>query len=138
MTHSLFVYGTLQLERVQRLVAGRAFPGRPAVVLGFARRTLRGETYPSLVPAPGAHVDGLVLADVDDAALTLFDAYEGPLYERVRVVAALAEGGSCAAWSWLVSATERHRVGDEPWDLGTFEARDLERFVADYEGFHGR
>jgi hypothetical protein len=113
-------------------------------VHGFSRRRVRGERYPTLVPTPeaasssGANtdtwVDGALLSGVDDAALARLDAYEGEAYERIGVDAVRADGSVVAVWLWLLCASERHRAGDESWDLATFVARDLARFEAEYEG----
>jgi gamma-glutamylcyclotransferase (GGCT)/AIG2-like uncharacterized protein YtfP len=133
----VFVYGTLLLTRIQRRVTGREFEATPARVLGFARRRVRGEAYPTLVPAEGTSVDGALLGGVDAIALAELDAYEGDSFERIRVQAARADGSLVAAWLWLLRESERHRASDEPWDLATFVARDLDRFEAYYEGLGG-
>ena len=101
------------------------------------QRLLRGEAYPSLVPAPGEDVHGAVLDGVDAEALAQLDTYEGALYERIGATATLADGAEVAVWLWLVRAAERHRVGEEPFDLATFVARDLARFEAEYVAEYG-
>jgi gamma-glutamylcyclotransferase (GGCT)/AIG2-like uncharacterized protein YtfP len=131
----VFVYGTLLLPRIQRRVTGREFEAMPARVHGFARRRVRDETYPTLVPAaPSSNVDGALLGGVDAAALARLDAYEGDAYERISVRALRADGAVVTAWLWLLRPSERHRISDEPWDLATFVAHDLTRFEAEYEG----
>lgn len=139
-THAVFVYGTLLLPALQRRVTGREFALTPAIVHGYARRKVRGEAYPSLVPSTDECVLGALLADVDDASLARLDAYEGAPYERVRarVEPNDAGGEHREAWLWLLRAAERHRVTDEPWDLAAFVARDLARFEAEYEGLAER
>ncbi len=131
----VFVYGTLLLQDIQRRVTGRTFEAVAARLKGFARRRVRGETYPSLVPDAGAWVDGAVLRDVDDSSLARLDAYEGDAYERIPVRVRCADGRETDASLWLLRASERQRLSDEPWDLATFVARDLARFEAEYEGF---
>lgn len=133
----VFVYGTLLLPELQRRVTGRTFEAVLARVHGFARRRVRGETYPSLVPEVGAAVDGALLRGVDDASLALLDAYEGEAYERIAVRVRCADGSDADASLWLLRASEQRRISDEPWDLTTFIARDLARFEAEYGGFDG-
>lgn len=133
--NTVFVYGTLLLPELQRRVTGRTFEADPARVVGFDRRRVHGETYPSLVPAVDRWVDGALLRDVDDAALARLDVYEGDAYERIMVRVCVADGTSVDAWLWLLRASEQQRISDEPWDLAVFVARDLERFESEYEGF---
>jgi len=131
----VFVYGTLLVPELQRRVTGRMFAAVPARVVGFARRRVRDETYPSLVSAAGAWVDGALLRGVDDGALARLDAYEGDAYERIAVRVRVSDGTSVDAWLWLLRAAERQRISDEPWDFATFVAQDLRRFESEYEGF---
>ncbi len=87
---ALFVYGTLMDEARVRAVTGRSFPSRRARLDDHARIEPAGG-YPYIVPRAGARVHGLLLEDVDDAALRALDRYEdeGRLYVRrsVEVVA---------------------------------------------------
>jgi gamma-glutamylcyclotransferase (GGCT)/AIG2-like uncharacterized protein YtfP len=80
---ALFVYGTLMDE--DRLVAltDRPVSRRPATLEGFMRKTA-AHGYPTIVPRPGARVDGMLLEHLDAAALAALDAYEdlGRLYAR--------------------------------------------------------
>src|SRR5439155_9200026 len=82
----LFVYGTLMDEERVFAVTGRRFPARPARLEGY-RRIMSGRGYPYVAPAPGSHVDGLLLEGIDAASLRALDRYEdeGTLYLRQRV-----------------------------------------------------
>lgn len=89
---SLFVYGTLTDDARVQAVVGHGLPRRPAVLDGFERVEQRGG-YPYVVPRDGASVTGVLLDEVDDAALGRLDAYEdeGGLYVR-REAVAVADG----------------------------------------------
>lgn len=80
----LFVYGTLRDPVRQEQVIGRPVPSRPARLHGYERLEA---AYPYIVASPNAVVDGLLLEELDDAALTRLDAYEdeGRLYARRAV-----------------------------------------------------
>jgi gamma-glutamylcyclotransferase (GGCT)/AIG2-like uncharacterized protein YtfP len=132
---SIFVYGTLLLPEIQRRVTGREFTAREARVEGFVRRRVAGETYPTAVAQPAGELVGAVLTGVDAAALRALDEYEGADYERIPVVAHLADGTPWRAWMWLLRAAASHHVGDEPWDLETFVEHHLAAFRQAYRGF---
>lgn len=89
---ALFVYGTLLSEAHRWSLTGRRFATRPARLEGW-ERILPNQGYPYIVPRSGGQVDGLLLEDVDAAALATLDAYEdeGRLYHR-RPVEVLSRG----------------------------------------------
>lgn len=132
----VFVYGTLQLPLIQRLLTGKSFPAQPARVVGFRRGLVEGQRYPSLAPEPGGEVPGLLLREVSPAALARLDAYEGPEYERIQALAHTAAGAE-PCWLWLLRAEHRERVSREAFDLQLFIARDLAAFLGGYPGLAG-
>ena len=89
---SLFVYGTLMDEGRARAIVGRPLPRRPAELPGYERIAPDGG-YPYVVPHEGGAVSGILLDEIDDAALARLDAYEdeGGLYIR-REAVALVDG----------------------------------------------
>ena len=100
----LFVYGTLIDEERLRTLTGRRFPRHVARLAGWKRITTRAG-YPGIVPAAGAHVDGLVIDGLDATALAALDAYEdeGRLYLRHPV--AVTSGGRRLACEAYVART---------------------------------
>lgn len=110
MTGRLFVYGTLRDGACQRAVAGRTFPARPATLRGY-RRVEPSGGYPYLVADPHGVVDGIVLDDVDAAALRRLDRYEdeGRLYVRRSVT--VAAGGATVPCDVYVGAAIAGRAG---------------------------
>ena len=91
----LFSYGTLRDRDVQLAVFGRALPGTPDELLGFARKTIEvsdaafaaanGSTQ-AIVQYTGRDNDrtpGTVL-ELSDEELAMADAYEPPGYRRIE------------------------------------------------------
>ena len=94
LTESLFSYGTLQLEHIQRALFGRAVPMTPDTLAGY--RITQIETRdPAAVAASGVEIhkalvadDGApeiagVLLDLTAIELAAADTYEGADYRRV-------------------------------------------------------
>src|SRR4051812_22635691 len=109
----LFLYGTLLDPGVlarQSGEAGLTRRLRPARLEGWARVTLRGTPYPTLVPCPGAVTPGAVLR-AGPAAHRGLARYEGPEYRLVplRVTAAR---GPLRARAWVAP---RWRAGPTAW-----------------------
>lgn len=109
----LFLYGTLLRPAVLERMAGQrglARRLRPARLPGWARVTLRGTPYPTLVPRPGAATEGAVLR-CGPAARARLAAYEGADYRLVPVRVATA-WGPVRARAWV---TPRWRAGGAAW-----------------------
>jgi gamma-glutamylcyclotransferase (GGCT)/AIG2-like uncharacterized protein YtfP len=82
----LFVYGTLQVPKVQESVFGRSVTGTPDILDGFARSTISfGEmTYFIVVEQASEQVEGMVL-EITPEELVRADRYETSAYRRFRV-----------------------------------------------------
>ncbi len=95
---ALFVYGLLQPGQVSwgRVGAHAAGPAQPTTVPGGVFDTRRG--HPAWLPdAPGVTPGVVVPLREPAALLPALDGYEGPEYERIRVVAG---GAVCWAYAW--------------------------------------
>lgn len=108
---SLFAYGTLRDEAVQRALFDRRLPGRADELHGFERATVTieekaeaatGERASAAYPIlrydgnAGSRVEGTVF-EIDDAELERADRYEGEAYRRIEVT--LASGTT--AWVYV-------------------------------------
>ena len=92
---------------VARLVH-RRFRRATAVLQGY-RKIAPEDGYTYIVPDATGRVEGLVLRDVDMAALRAFDRYEdeGRLYRRVEVAVTVNETlQSCLAYVGIPEAFE--------------------------------
>lgn len=128
----VFTYGSLMIPRVMEAVTGRLFATAPALLQGFARYALRGETYPGLVPETTAATDGVLWRHVDDDSLRLLDEFEGDWYERQRVTA-IVGGDPVSVETYVLVETQRHRVSHRRWLRDRFETRYLQDFLSSYE-----
>jgi gamma-glutamylcyclotransferase (GGCT)/AIG2-like uncharacterized protein YtfP len=126
--HDLFCYGTLEFPAVMRAVAGRLFPGIPAVLDGYRRLVVKGQVFPGIVAQRGAAVAGTVYRGLTAAHLRRLDAYENPFYRRRRLRVRDAAGRRRAAWSYVLPAMYRHRLGAE-WDPALFAHRDCAAYL---------
>ena len=131
----LFAYGTLMLPEVLRAVTARTFPGREAVLVGFARLGVRGETYPALVERRDAVTRGMLYEGLDSATLERLDVFEGELYERRRVRVRDDDQRQQDAFTYVVPERFHAILGAEPWDPEVFRTRHLQTFLDGYPGF---
>jgi len=104
----LFLYGTLLDPRTLARSAGEpalASRLRPAVLRGWQRVRARNSRYPTLARDPDGKVQGAVLS-VPAAACRRLQAYEGPDYRLVRVLAE-TRGKPVPALAWIASSASR-------------------------------
>ncbi len=131
----IFAYGTLMVPTVMRAVTGRDFTAQAARLRGYARFRIKDALYPGIVAQPHASIDGIVYIDLDHATLRRLDAFEGALYQRIRVRVETAGGTPVTAATYIVKPSFRRRLTSTPWSQEEFERRDLYAFLARYPGF---
>ena len=109
MTHRMFSFGTLQLDRVQQELFGRSVPTVPDALRGYRVGRIRisdpevvrapgSDVHPALFPSDAADdvVTGSVL-ELSDDDLVAADRYEERAYQRRSVT--LVRGRS--AWVYV-------------------------------------
>jgi gamma-glutamylcyclotransferase (GGCT)/AIG2-like uncharacterized protein YtfP len=131
----LFSYGTLMLDEVMEVVAGRLFARGTAALAGFRRRTLRGQVYPAIVPASDETVDGVLWDALDPPALARIDRFEGPLYERQLRSVAISSGELRSAFVYVLRPEHAGLLADASWDEASFRARHLADFLGACRAF---
>lgn len=128
-TRHIFTYGSLMFLRVWQSVVRGSYRSEEAIVSGYARYAIAGETYPAMIAQADATVFGIVYFDVDDADIAALDVFEGADYRRDRVLAKRgapdAESVQCEAYIYRDAAG----IMNEPWNPETFQ---LDHFLNDY------
>ena len=135
MTGNLFVYGTLMADEVLIALLNRAPKRRTAFLRGYVRGTVRGESYPGIMPSPKEptqdhKVEGLLIEDLSSRELRALDYYEDDDYERVEVTVQAANEELVPAMVYLFAAARRGEIDlDHPWSLRAFREERLEAFL---------
>ena len=131
----LFSYGTLMLDEVMEVVAGRLFARCTAALAGFRRRGLRGQVYPAIVPASDETLDGVLWEALDLPTLARIDRFEGPLYERQLCSVAISSGELRSAFAYVLRPEHAGLLADASWDAAGFRARHLADFLGACRAF---
>jgi gamma-glutamylcyclotransferase (GGCT)/AIG2-like uncharacterized protein YtfP len=126
----VFAYGTLTFPQVMERVTGRLFESTPAILQGYARSHLRGETFPGLIEEATSATDGLLWLDLDAESLSTIEGFEGDWYERRAVQVVVGEQPRDAV-TFVLKREQRHRVSRRRWIRSRFEQRYLQRFLLD-------
>lgn len=126
----VFTYGSLMFPAVwERVVRGR-YRSVPAMLPGYARYAVEGETYPGMVRQSDAAVNGVLYFDVDEADLLALDVFEGSEYRREQVRVSIAADENHVAATYLFTASDR--LTRQPWEPEAFRIRHfMDAYCAD-------
>ncbi|WP_131735878.1 gamma-glutamylcyclotransferase family protein [Actinomadura roseirufa] len=119
---ALFVYGTLRFSDVLRTLIDRVPDREPAAAEGWRVAALPGRVYPGLVIGT-ATAHGYLMTGLTRDEWRVLDAFEGPVYELVRVD--LRDGRH----SWAYACIPGTDVDPDDWSAEDFDARHLAAFV---------
>ncbi|MEX2642814.1 MAG: gamma-glutamylcyclotransferase family protein [Acetobacterales bacterium] len=109
-----FFYGTLMDPALlARLVGAAAATVEPARLVGFRRVRLRGQPYPTVVPAEDGSVDGIVVGRIDAAGARRLAEYEGPSYS-IRLFGVMLQDGRTRRVRVFVAPVGL--ASDGPWE----------------------
>ena len=125
-----FFYGTLLDADIRALVMGAGAPAElePATLVGWRRQAHPRETYPLIVPAADAAVEGAIARGLAPDAVSRLVVYEGPEYRIAAVEVQLAGGGTVAAEVFVPTDGVGGTGG--PWDLASWQRRHKRRYLA--------
>jgi gamma-glutamylcyclotransferase (GGCT)/AIG2-like uncharacterized protein YtfP len=128
-----FFYGTLMDEAVRHAVLGARAPAsvEAAHLDGWRCVAQRGVSYPALVKARGARVDGVLVRGLDARAARLLAIYEGDDGYRALELLVRPEGrkrGVPAQVFVPIASKPAHRA--RRWDFALWQRRDKPALLA--------
>lgn len=132
---NIFTYGTLMIPEVMVAVTTREFRIIDAMLRGYARFTVKGESYPGIIPASDAVTEGILYFDVDEWSLERLDAFEGDLYQRTPVRTETKEKEIIHAETYIIKPKYRSCLSSKEWNVKEFAQKHLEAFLDTYQGF---
>ena len=127
--HSLFCYGTLQIPAVIEAVVGRRFKGQAAALPGYAAFEVRGAEYPGIRTVPEHTTHGQVYYGLTLGELSILDRFEGPLYQRRRLVVHTRDGRRRGVWAYVVKPARYQQLTTALWCPRNFRQRLFRRFM---------
>jgi gamma-glutamylcyclotransferase (GGCT)/AIG2-like uncharacterized protein YtfP len=123
------------IPEIMHAVTTREFRLKIAIVRGYARFTVKGESYPGIIPATDAVTEGIVYFDVDESSLERLDAFEGNLYQRTSIQVEMEGGEVINAESYVVKPNFRNHLSSSGWNAKEFVQKYLKVFLETYSGF---
>ena len=131
----IFAYGTLMIPEVMYAVTTREFRFKNAILRGYARFTVKGESYPGIIPVTDAVTEGVIYFDVDELSLARLDAFEGNLYQRKPIRVETKEREIRDAETYVIKPEYRGCLSSKEWNVKEFNQKHLEAFLETYSGF---
>ncbi len=132
-----FIYGTLLVPEIWNAVTGLSFAAaapRVAVLEGYVRRRVHGATFPGILATGQSDdvVDGLLITGLTPPILDRLDRYEDDFYLRreVRVTVSGAGNNPATCQTYIVPASEKHVLSDDPWDYEWFQKNALDDYLS--------
>lgn len=106
-----------------------------AILRGYARFTVKGESYPGIIPVTDAVTEGIIYFNVDESSLARLDIFEGDLYQRTPIQAETERGKILNAETYVIKPEHRDYLSLQKWDVEEFVQNSLEAFLTTYQGF---
>ena len=117
---SLFVYGPLSDQRVQRLALGRVPDGELAVACGWSLRAVRDHPFPMAVK-DGQECAGQILTGLSTQEVDVLARWDADWFTRHVVIAATSTLGPTVTGIVGASPSLVELRGLEPWDADSFD-----------------
>lgn len=120
----LYFYGTLRDRELLRLVLDREVDDlriEPAAAVDHAARVVVGETFPVLVPAPGASAEGVVVHGLSERDIFRLRFFEDEDY-ALSPIDVTADGQRVQAQ--VFTPTQRLAVTEREWRLSDWASQD--------------
>ncbi len=135
---NIFAYGTLMIPEVMYAVTTREFLFKNAMLRGYARFTVKGESYPGIIPVTDATTEGIIYFNVDKLSLARLDAFEGDLYQRTPVRMETEKDEILNAETYVIRPEYRGYLSSKEWNVKEFNQKHLGAFLETYQGFQKR
>jgi gamma-glutamylcyclotransferase (GGCT)/AIG2-like uncharacterized protein YtfP len=132
---NIFTYGTLMIPSVMYAVTARRFRIKKSILKGYARFTVKGESYPGIIPIADAITEGIVYFDVDEPSLERLDAFEGDLYQRTPVRVETEDKKILSADTYVIPPKYRGYLSGKEWDENEFIQKELKAFLEAFPSF---
>jgi len=116
-------------------VTAREFRSKKAILRGYARFMVKGESYPGIIPVTDAVTEGIIYFDVDESSLERLDAFEGDLYQRTPIMAEIKGGEICNAEAYVIRSNFWNHLSSSEWNAKEFVQKYLKAFLETYSGF---
>jgi len=123
----LFAYGTLMFPAIIESVIGRVPNSCPAMIKGYRRLEVAGESFPGLIKEKDETVEGLLYVNISRDEWERLTAFEDDFYELQEVTVRSA-GKDIKALAYVVPHSRKSILSDKVWHPDFFREHHLPGF----------
>ncbi|HEY5704430.1 MAG TPA: gamma-glutamylcyclotransferase family protein [Terrimicrobiaceae bacterium] len=124
----LFAYGTLMFPAVIKSVIGRVPDSHSAVISGYRRLEVAGESFPGLVTENGGSVEGLLYENISSNEWERLASFEDDFYELQQIIVDCS-GTNVGALAFIVPPSRRSVLSGKVWNPEFFQENHLAEFA---------
>jgi len=127
---NVFTYGSLMFAPVWSRVVANSYEKFKAILQGYDRKAVQGETYPVIIPSsPTSQVEGIVYLNISLSDLARLDHFEGKYYFR-KTEQIFAEGKNTFPAEVYVLKEEYYGIMSlKEWDPVHFSTTGIHFFL---------
>ncbi|KPK28515.1 MAG: hypothetical protein AMJ61_01980 [Desulfobacterales bacterium SG8_35_2] len=127
---NIFTYGSLMFDPVWTRVVAGSYERADAILPGYDRKAVQGETYPVLIPSsPLSQVQGVVYFEVLSADLSRLDIFEGRCYFRKTEQIITEDKNVIAAEVYVLKEEYYAIISHKEWDPVHFSTTNIHLFL---------
>lgn len=120
---------------VMYAVTARKFRFKNTMLKGYARFTVKGDSYPGIIPSTNSITEGIIYFNVDELSLERLDEFEGDLYQRIPIQVETKDNEVLNAETYIIKPRYRRCLSSKEWNLKEFAQKHLAAFLETYSGF---
>jgi gamma-glutamylcyclotransferase (GGCT)/AIG2-like uncharacterized protein YtfP len=123
----LFAYGTLMFPAIIESVIGRVPDSRPAMIEGYRRLEVAGESFPGLIKGNGGDsVEGVLYLNIDEDEWKRLTQFEDDFYE-LEELTVLSSGANTQALAYVVPRSRNFILSEKVWSPEFYRENYLPR-----------
>jgi len=110
-------------------VTGHTFNFENAILQGYARYVIKGQTFPGIIATDNQSVTGIVYDTIDEVSLQRLDKFESDVYYRKEVTVILDNRSQVPAYTYVIAPEHSSLLTGIDWDPVQFQEKHLDAYI---------
>jgi len=116
-------------------VTGKQYRSREAILIGYERFKIIGQSYPAITLKAGACTEGIVYFDISEIHFHKLDLFEGNLYKKINSPVHMRDHQVVDAIVYVLNNGNESLLSKQKWDKNEFIQFELKKFLRTDSGF---
>ncbi len=123
------------IPEVFRKVTGKLYRTQNAILNGYERFKLSGESYPAIIRKTDATTEGIIYFDISATDFEKLDHFEGDLYKKVNAPVHAKNQQVVNVILYVLKDGNELLLSQQKWDKSAFIDFELKQFLETDSGF---